>query len=242
MDTIVSYLQNLNPAGIKAMESYRAETPPSINEFLRTGCMEEFYPEDQAEDWRELIKVITQAPFVTTPFLVYRGVSEVGQDYGEIPNFRENFVDEGLISTSLNPSQAIFFADRGYLLEISVPAGSFPALPMSALNFLGKDEEEILLPPGSFTVVGEEYREILDINSVLKKILVIQCSYSPLYSMELMASRFNKDFEDLLSTYQWWEFNFNFKKVIYSIFICIILLGMIIRIHINIEYITFLIR
>lgn len=160
-----TYIKELDPMQVQAIEIYTSEGYRNINRFYRGAPPPPLTPEQISElDFTTTLleSAIGEAPPITDSVTVYRGVSEraLGIDtslYGEEALndlVGSRFRDEGIVSTSFNPDVAATFGgNQRIVLEIEAPKGTTGL----AVGELSSEymESEFLLPPGTaFEVVG----------------------------------------------------------------------------------------
>lgn len=160
-----TYIEELDPMQVQAIEIYTGDGYRNINRFYRGAPPPPLTPEQISElDFTTTLleSAIGEAPPLAESVTVYRGVSEraLGVDtslYGEESLndlVGSRFRDEGIVSTSFNPDVATNFGgNQRIILEIEAPKGTTGlAVGEISSEYM---ESEFLLPPGTaFEVVG----------------------------------------------------------------------------------------
>jgi SPP1 gp7 family putative phage head morphogenesis protein len=107
----------------------------------------------------DLETIISQAPPLEQPIVVYRGVKQDAKAKLLRLNAGSTYKEPGFVSTSFSQDVAeVFLGESGVMLEITVPAGTkgLSIQPFSKEFFNGVKEYEWLMAPGTkFRVIGK---------------------------------------------------------------------------------------
>lgn len=178
-----AYVSGLDRETRQAIEDYTGSSYGILNRRLMRGEWEGSYYEDIA---RLLDDAFYEAPPVTTPFMVYRGIDS------------DEFIRDirAFVSTSLDVEEATRRAGRRCcLLRITVMPGS-RVLPIESVSEHA-DEAEVLLPRvGRFEVTSESQQGNLT---------VYDLAYIPEFSVPVVPSITVKEVHRRLGEEEWVE-------------------------------------
>lgn len=154
------HINLLDSGTLEALEDYTGNGHTNINKSLRGAPPPPPPAADRPrlERQAELIDdAIRGAPPLEDGVIVYRGIGAAADDTFQTAPVGATFIDQGIVSTSLDYDSANKFAGQSTntVLKVRVPAGG-KAMTVGAVTS-SPGEFEVLLPTSTtFTVVGKE--------------------------------------------------------------------------------------